>query len=58
MKMMILKHGRIQNEKYMNNINKFHYFPSNLKETKTKKQKNSKSRTRYAEYNQNDETIV
>ena len=62
MKMMILKHGRIMNEKNANTINKFHYFPDNSKgadsKDKSKKAlKNSKSRTRYAEYNQKDETI-
>ena len=63
MKMMILKNGRIFNNK--NLINKFHYFPDKskrklLKDTNTsnkKSLKNSKSRTRYAEYDEKDETI-
>ncbi len=52
--MMILKHGRIQNGN-LGNMSKFHYFPPDVKEGKSKK--NSKSRTRYAEYDQNDETM-
>jgi hypothetical protein len=65
MKMMILKQGRIINEKYEQSINRFHYFPENTKKrmsrdshnTSKKSLKNSKSRTRYAEYNEKDETI-
>jgi len=60
MKMMILKHGRIMNEKNTA-VKEFHYYPETTKvspnESKGKKLKNSKSRTRYAEYNQKDETI-
>jgi len=59
MKMMILKHGRIMNEN-MKAANKFHYFPDEskiLQQKSKKKLKNSKSRTRYAEYDQKDETI-
>jgi len=60
MKMMILKHGRITNENNRKEVNKFHYFPDESKEKQVKgkkKLKNSKSRTRYAEYDQKDETI-
>jgi hypothetical protein len=65
MKMMILKHGRFTNDKSSNLVNKFHYFPDKTKKIATsesntnskKSLKNSKSRTRYAEYNEKDETI-
>ena len=65
MKMMILKNGRIFNNKNKNIANKFHYFQDKskrklLKDTSTsnkKSLKNSKSRTRYAEYDEKDETI-
>jgi hypothetical protein len=65
MKMMILKHGRIMNERQEQAVNRFHYFPENSKKvvlneshhTSKKSLKNSKSRTRYAEYNEKDETI-
>ena len=61
MKMMILKQGRVLQE-----VNNFHYFPDKSKDgivsqerynTGKKSSKNSKSRTRYAEYNEKDETI-
>lgn len=60
MKMMILKQGRIGED-----VNNFHYFPDKSTEkmsyerhnTSKKSLKNSKSRTRYAEYNEKDETI-
>lgn len=63
--MMILKHGRLNTEKNSSAVNKFHYFPDKNKKTVTaetsiqskKSLKNSKSRTRYAEYNEKDETI-
>lgn len=65
MKMMILKHGRIMNDKESNEISNFHYFPEKSRKvlskecsnTNKKSLKNSKSRTRYAEYDEKDETI-
>lgn len=64
MKMMILKHGRIMNDRNNHAVSNFHYFPEGKKDLNNapekagkKSLKNSKSRTRYAEYNEKDETI-
>lgn len=53
------------NERQEQAVNRFHYFPEGTKKIVSneshhiskKSLKNSKSRTRYAEYNEKDETI-
>jgi cytochrome c len=65
MKMMNIKYGRLMSDKDAHEISNFHYFPEKSRKdqakecnnTSKKSLKNSKSRTRYAEYDEKDETI-